>query len=167
MLSRIINWMCWTLVKLFPRRHRTVYIEGEPYLLRFYIKRNGWLPGIYLHHFYMGDTDRELHNHPWKMSGSLILTGGYIEERLLESPAFPIPIRTKERVGPGRINIIRADDFHRVDLIEGSAWTIFVSGKKVQDWGFLDTETGQYIPHREYLAEKGRPVAFEDEWAND
>ncbi len=169
MIRKLINWLCWTLVKTFPSRYHIVDIDGDPYLLRFYIKRNGRLPGVYLHHFYRGDADRDLHNHPWEISGSLILTGGYVEERLvarrdgLEARHNRKSIRTHKfeinphgivgivEVTPGSINIIRANDFHRVDLLDGPAWSLFVSGKKVQDWGFWERDTGTFIPHREYF----------------
>ena len=154
MIGKFIDWVCWKVVRSLPTRSRVVDIDGEPYLLRFYIKRNGWLPGIYLHHFYMGDSDRDLHDHPWKLSGSLILTGGYIEERLMKSGPYNVVARRK--LGPGSINIIRGNDFHRVDLVEDRAWTIFVSGRKTKDWGFLIHETGEIINHRVYLANKGR-----------
>lgn len=162
MISRLIDSICWKLVRSFPSRYRCVYIDGRPYLLRFYIKRNGLLPGVYLHHFFMGDQDRELHDHPWKLSGSLILTGGYVEERLMPG-TMDVELR---HLGPGSINIIKGTDFHRVDLVANRAWTIFVSGKKNKDWGFLDSETGEIIPHRRYLMEKGRDIP-EGEWDND
>ncbi len=162
MFRKFINWLCWGIVRAFPMRHRIIEIDGDPYLLRFYIKKNGILPGVYLHYFFRGDGDRDLHNHPWDISGSLILTGGYSEERLTPGTA----IVKRRNIRPGTINIIRANDFHRVDLLDGPAWTIFVSGGLSQDWGFLNRETGEFIPHMRYLAEKGRPVA-PDEWAND
>lgn len=158
MITRLIDEICWKLVRTFPNRHRLIDIDGKPYLLRFYLKRNGILPGIYLHHFFMGDQDRELHDHPWDLSGSLILTGGYVEERLI-----PGTIKRRLRhLGPGSINIIRGSTFHRVDLVGTRSWTIFVSGKKTKGWGFLDDETGEIIPHRRYLEEKGREVPDHD-----
>lgn len=158
MIGKLIGWLCWRIVEMFPTRSRMVYIDGQRYLLRFYIKRNGLLPGMYLHHFYMGDSDRELHDHPWWISGSLILTGGYYEERLIPGTTTIV----HRVIGPGTVNIIRGTDFHRVDLIEDHAWTLFVSGNRNKDWGFFIRETGQVIPHREYLLDKGRTLA-EDE----
>lgn len=177
MWTKFVNWLCWKIVESFPNRTKTIYIDDDPYLLRFFIKHSGRLPGMYLHHFFRGDNDRDLHDHPWKLSGSLILTGGYVEERLVDLEAWMnYPTREalavarpggkqglviKRYVGPGTINIIRGDDFHRVDLVGDSAWTIFVSGNKNKDWGFWERDTGRVIPHREYLKEKGRPFLEE------
>jgi hypothetical protein len=107
-------------------------------------------PGIYLHRFFQGDQDRELHNHPWKWSFSVILTGGYDEERLVGNT-----VKTR-RMGPGRINLLSGKAFHRVSLVDTGkgAWTVFCSGSKVKDWGFLIQETGEVVPHQEYLANR-------------
>lgn len=152
MIQRLVNKFCWGLTRKFPDRYRIIHTDGKRYLLRFYVKRNGKLPGLYLHHFFRGDMDRDLHDHPWNVSGSLILTGGYLEERLDPDTKEVY----KRKIRPGRLNIIRANDFHRVDLLTGRAWTLFMSGKKVKDWGFYIRETGEYIPHSQYLSEKER-----------
>lgn len=156
LLENTIDKFCWFLVKTFPGRVRTIEVDGDKYLLRFYLKHSSpRLPGVYLHYFYRGDLDRDLHNHPWNKSVSLILTGGYDEERLPEDqkgkPNYKV---TRRRVGAGRLNIIRGDDFHRVDLIGRSTWTLFTSGKKVKDWGFMLRDTGEYMDHETYEREK-------------
>lgn len=150
-MNDIIDKLCWHIVKMFPHRSRVVRNYGEEYLLRFYIKHNGLLPGIYLHKFFQGDQDRELHNHPWMWSFSVILTGGYIEER--KSNTGDVYTR---HLKPGRLNLLSGKTFHRISLVDKGhgAWTIFCSGKKVKDWGFLISETGEVIPHKQYLAER-------------
>lgn len=115
---------------------------ADPYLTRYYLRggprTDGQRVNLYLHKFHRGDQDQDLHNHPWAWSVSLILTGGYVEERR-EGNA----IRTRV-VRPGRINIIRANDFHRVDLLDPAegAWTLFLAGPRVQRWGFWDRFSG-------------------------
>lgn len=150
MIETLIDRLCWSLVTQFPSRSRIISNYGEEYLLRFYIKHNGMFPGIYLHRFFQGDQDRELHNHPWKWSFSVILTGGYDEERLVGNT-----VKTR-RMGPGRINLLSGKAFHRVSLVDTGkgAWTVFCSGSKVKDWGFLIQETGEVVPHQEYLANR-------------
>lgn len=103
----------------------------------------GW--GLYLHRFHRGDLDRELHNHPWRWSLSLILAGGYLEERRQGDRIV------RRRLRPGAINWIGQDDFHRVDLTDGECWSLFVAGPKVSGWGFWDRSSGEIIPWRTFV----------------
>jgi hypothetical protein len=115
------------------------------------------VPHLYLHHFFRGDSDKEVHNHPWGFSMSLILTGGYVEERW---DAELKKMRTRTYY-PGDLNVIRAADFHRVTLRDSArgCWTLFLSHQRVEeksgeDWGFLDTDTGKYTPWGVFTAQK-------------
>lgn len=123
--------------------------DGSPYLLRIYLFHilRSFFRAYFLHYFFRGDLDRELHNHPWDESDSWILFGGYIEER--QGPGGG-PIERRAFL-PGDRNHLRANDFHRVDLIrpEFGCWTLFRAGKGVQSWGFRDAATLQYEPHQE------------------
>lgn len=160
-LVRSMQWMdnlCWWVVTRFPNRHIIIYVEDRPYLLRFYIKRNGRLPGIYLHRFLSGDLDRDLHNHPWKKSYSLILYGKYKEERYDGSEIM------SRVLSPGNVNVIRYNDFHRIDLITKGVWTLFVSGDVVQAWGFKNRDTGKFTHWKTYLESKNRETG---EFDND
>lgn len=144
-----------TIVEKLPSR--TITTGGSPYLTRWYLwpegPRNAEDEGsdlpfaVFIHKFHRGDADRDLHNHPWDLSVAIVLAGGYREERGDE-------IRV---VRPGTINVIRADDFHRVDLLnpEMGSWSLFVAGRKTGGWGFRDRTTGTFVPQREYLASKG------------
>ena len=109
-------------------------------------KDNAW--GTYLHRFHRSDVDRELHSHPWDWAVSLILVGGYIEERRIGS------LVVKRLVAPGDVNFLTKDDFHRVDLIEEDAWSLFIVGRKSTTWGFWDRTTDKVTPWREFLAAK-------------
>ncbi len=131
---------------------RVIHGGNGPYLTRY--KLHDFEDGrhVYLHFFHRSDEDRELHNHPWS-GKSLILTGGYLEERRLED----------DRIGyftyaPGSVSILAPQTFHRVDLIqpETGCWTLFLTGAKEQSWGFWNRDSGVYTPWREFLAEKGR-----------
>lgn len=146
MFAKLTDKFCWWLVHTFPNRVKMIEVEGNPYLLRFYIKHNNRLPGIYLHRFFRGDDDRDLHNHPWRWSLSFILTGGYNEERYVGDE-----IVTIKKGAPG-INYINGDVFHRVELLDKSgAWTLFISGPEDKHWGFRDRDTGAFIPHEAYV----------------
>jgi hypothetical protein len=106
--------------------------------------------GLYLHRFHRGDDDQELHCHPWRWACSLILSGGYREERRVRGTD-----RVETRiVRPGSLNFIRSDDFHRVDLLEGEAWSLFLVGPKFTGWGFWNRDTGTFTPWREFIARK-------------
>lgn len=108
--------------------------RGEPYLERYYLfGAFGWR--CYLHRFVDSDPDRGLHDHPWKRAVSLVLSGGYDEQRRMDTHPECTSIRN---VGPFRLNYLRGEDFHRVLLREGrSAWTLFLHGPRVKGWGFL------------------------------
>lgn len=156
--------------------------DGQPYLLRWYLcgevgglkyfedgqreprwwqKALRWLPCIYVHRFVSSDLDPELHNHPWE-AVSLIVSGGYVEERRLESRnLFEIVggARVTSKIvtrtfAPGAVNYLFADTFHRVTLVESDCWTLIKLGKKVQSWGFWCPLTERFLPWREHVALK-------------
>lgn len=102
----------------------------------------------YLHYFFRGDEDREVHNHPFARSASLILVNGYQEFRWKPAKkAFDVRYMT-----PGKVNLIGRNDYHRVELFDGQGcWTLFVSLGRVMesnghDWNFMNTATGEKIP---------------------
>jgi hypothetical protein len=106
---------------------------------------------IYLHKFHRSDDDNALHNHPWEWARSLILAGGYSEER--REPDRETVVRRTIR--PGDWVKINADHFHRVDLLEDDSWSFFIAGPKTSDWGFWERESGASgptIPWREFIA---------------
>ena len=108
--------------------------DGEPYLERYYLfGAFGW--HLYLHRFVASDPDRGLHDHPWHRAVGLVLSGGYEEIRL----ADPVTGTTAVRwLRPGRLNLLKGDDFHRVILSNRRpAWTLFLHGPRVKGWGFL------------------------------
>jgi hypothetical protein len=103
--------------------------------------------------------DGELHSHPFEWSVALILAGGYREERRDDALSSP-SVRTKN-VKPWTLNFIRHDTFHRVDLLEDDAWSLFLVGPKTKSWGFWDRVTGQYTEWREFLRRRQTPTIDE------
>lgn len=98
----------------------------DPYMLRwFLIPRNGWF-NIYLHHMRHDDDDRALHDHPW-WSASLCLQGILVEH---------LPNDDLRVIVPGKIVFRSARHAHRL-VVTSAAWTIFVTGPRVREWGFL------------------------------
>ena len=141
---------------------------GTPYLSRWYLSQRPTMPdgsepfgpdgapkdglvlpsgwGLYLHRFHRGDDSPELHNHPWRWAVSLILAGGYVEERRKGEGVVRHTYR------PGALNLLLASTFHRVELLERDAWSLFLVGPKVGHWGFWDRHSGRFEPWREYIA---------------
>jgi hypothetical protein len=142
--------------------NRTISTGGSPYLTRWYLWPEGprttedvdpeqdpesSLPfALFLHKFHRGDADRDQHSHPWDLSVAIVLAGGYREERGPETRTYV----------PGMINVIRGDDFHRVDLLNPAmgSWSLFVAGRKTGGWGFKDAASGIVTPWQTYLASK-------------
>lgn len=114
--------------------------DGGPYLERYFLgrvpDRVPWIGGtqVYLHRFLASDPDRGLHNHPWRWARSLILCGGYWEERLLVGGGQGWRLRR-----PGRFVRLTGEDFHRIKLRDGrrEVWSLFWHGRYVKPWGFL------------------------------
>ena len=130
----MIERLLFKLTKNLPCRliHRK---GGQPYLERYYIGR---LFGVtaYLHRFVDRDADEWVHDHPWRLAVAICLAGWYIEERVrwFEPSGWGFYIRT---IFPGRPNIIRGSDFHRIHGTRPETWTLFLHGERVKGWGFL------------------------------
>jgi len=95
--------------------------------------RRRW--GRYLHQIHLPDADHAPHCHPWEWCFSIILHGGYVEER---------PGRRDRRLRRGSFNFLRHTDYHRIDSVEPDTWTFFVTGPRLEsDWGFM--VDGQFV----------------------
>ncbi len=105
-----------------------------------------------LHLFHKSDESLDahgtnwFHNHPFDWGFGIILAGGYMEERI--SGLNMIGHRAFK---PLSLNWITKDTFHRVDLLDGPCWTLFVMGPKTDTWGFKNPETGEFVGWREFL----------------
>lgn len=137
------------LARHLPRK--TLYGVTGPYLTRYRILETKPLR-IFIHQFHRSDEDEELHNHPWGRAISLILSGGYDEEQRVRGSDRVASCRFR----PGTINIIDAEDFHRVDLLDDEVWTLIVAGRRIQDWGFWDRHTGRYTQWETFVRARGQ-----------
>lgn len=126
--------------------------KDEPYLERAYLFS---LFGFtaYIHRFVASDPDRGMHDHPWGLSFSFVLSGHYIEKYL-----------HKDQIKHRKIkwfNWIPGYRFHRVMKPEGykkPIWTFFVHGPRIKSWGFANmasTSEGTIIKDYNYLIYKG------------
>jgi hypothetical protein len=123
--------------------------DGSPYITRTLLPREGDHRTI-LHRIHRADFDRHLHNHPWSTARFMILSGGYVEERLVEG----FVVERELKVGDA--NELDAGTFHRISRIEPNTWTVGVVGPRVQEWGFL--VDGKLVEWRDYFASVGHPV---------
>lgn len=134
----------------FAFRHKYLDIskkDGIPYMGRWWVMpeilltkdENGdphpytWIPFIArLHHIRSKDGDRDLHDHPADYR-TIILRGWYVEEDIYG-------VRHKRIAG--QTITARAQNFHTiVEISPGGVWTLFMLGKRINDWGFLVTNS--------------------------
>lgn len=157
--------------------------DGEsPYLSRWYITKRPTMPngtqpfdkygdprdgivwpderfGLYMHRFHRGDDDVELHSHPWDWALSFVFAGGYVEERRVDGVFGEHRVITRT-VLPFSFNFIRSNDFHRVELLEDDAWSLFLVGPKTKSWGFWNRATNAFTPWKEFIAQASLSAPF-------
>ena len=169
------NALLWLSARL--PKPRVIYDRegGTPYLSRWYLignfntdvefagqsseptKRRPF--ELYLHRFHRSDDDSTLHNHPWRWALSLVLVGGYSEERRVGDRVV------RRNVWPLRFNFVRGSDYHRVDLFGQDAWTLFLVGPKVSSWYFWDRDLKARMHWRRFIDVKRNGAVHE--WEPD
>jgi hypothetical protein len=114
--------------------------DEKPYLKRWFMIPRNPIVGIYLHQFLRSDDDRALHDHPYMFNCSILLQGEYLEHTI-ESGGIQFCIHRKAgdwkfRFGPAP---------HRIELIGGQCWTLFITGPRYRNWGFHCVDKG-FVP---------------------
>lgn len=156
---------------------RLINLESGPYLERYYL---GKFLGItfLLHRFVSSDSEKHLHNHPWNHGGSLILTGGYTEEQVIDiCPTVPGSGCITRMVERRWFNRVDGNTFHRVHSAKPNTWTLFMHGKRammqwpddlgflkpmLKSWGFLERA---YVPgYHETTIFRPQPATPEQWW---
>lgn len=139
----------------------------EPYLSRYYLFRgprsiDGTHPfdefgrpksnilrtdkfSIVLHKFHKSDSSDRLHNHGWTWGLSFVLTGGYVEESLVDGKII------KKTFRPLMINFFKSHEYHRVDLIEKDAWTLFFRGPRKLEWFYKNRNTHEILNWNQHV----------------
>lgn len=107
---------------------------GINYLERWHLVPRNRFINVYLHKFSGSDDDRALHDHPWA-SLSFLLKGKLRE-------VYPVIINGMEfhpqRMIPRFKPVFRSASYaHRLEIGREPAWTLFITGPKVREWGFL------------------------------
>lgn len=156
-MNKLLMW----LTRNLPLR--TIPLASGPYLERYFVCQ--WFGvNVYLHRFLSSDTERHLHNHPWGWGGSVVLSGGYDEESVLDlCPRMPGgAISRLRRVN--WFNRVDGNHFHRISNAAPNTWTLFIHGPRQwatrpdgvpvrKGWGFL--ENCKFVEY---------PSAAEDWW---
>lgn len=159
------NWFARWMRKL--GRERVIYRSDNnlPYMYRYYLlhkPKDGVDPkfNIFVHNIVQSDIG-DPHDHPWDYM-SIILWGGYDEYVwTLGAPTNPVELDSGlkiKRRRPGNVIFAKAENTHIVYLTRKGkwlvltpAWTLFIRGPKVREWGFLNMVTGTWEHYRSYL----------------
>ena len=125
------------LIRRAARREPDFVIGGaeDPYLLRWWVIPRNPVFNVYLHCFKRSDDDRALHDHPWLFNCSWLLRGKYLE--WFPSTDVPAGPRDCARRIAGDVKFRWGPAPHRVELTDGDCWTLFLTGPRVRQWGFL------------------------------
>jgi len=120
-------------------------VINHNYLKRWFVIPRNRFFNIYLHCFTGSDYDRALHDHPW-WSLSILMKGELIEHTFNAKKTIPrwLPI------------IRSAKRAHRIELVRGPAWTIFITGPKIRPWGFY-SKAG-WLPWRLFCNMNNIPI---------
>lgn len=132
MIGLLVRGAAPRLIAIAKRRPPDVVIGGEenPYMKRWWVIPRNRFFNIYLHRFLRSDDDRALHDHPW-WNCSVLLEGRYVEHTI---SAGGINRRIERRAG--QMKLRRAKVAHRIELVDGPCWTLFITGPRLRDWGF-------------------------------
>ena len=108
----------------------------NPLMTRFYVIPKNPVFNIYLHHIHRSD-EGDLHDHR-AANISVILWGRYYEQRfsgkVIEGRAYPrLRVTVVERLQP---QFRWARTPHRLILMHGEVWSLFVKFPHTQSWGF-------------------------------
>jgi hypothetical protein len=113
--------------------------------------------GIYLHHIYQPDSDRDPHDHPWPFV-SIMLRGGYSEEvwqvKAGELGATPRTIARRRWSAHGTGLRVA----HIIRTLRPGTVTLVLTGRHSRTWGFW-TPQG-FVPWMRYVAAKAGPDPF-------
>lgn len=121
------------LIARVTRRPPDVVIGGKdnPYLLRWYLVPRNPVFNIYLHLFLRSDDDRATHDHPWS-NCSVLLCGRYVEHTILAGG-----VHHRRELNAGGIRLRWSGKLaHRIELVDGPCWTLFLTGPRYREWGF-------------------------------
>ena len=133
-----------------PRAPQALPAHRRLHVLLWLVPYEWRLPfAIRIHHIMRPDADPYLHDHPWAWR-TIVLRGWYLEEDVFGTPQL-------RRAGETRA--ASAETLHRIDRVsEGGVWTLFITGRKCNAWGFVVPGNGmpRKVYHQNYISENGR-----------
>lgn len=151
-VARLVFWLLvdrrGSVSRRRPPDFRVVREEGAVYLNRWHlVPRNNWF-NVYLHQM-LRDDDDVLHDHPYS-SLSLVLADGLVERWVEDVSEFCQLVRRKypeetvidpaqfatERVLYRGQLVWRSSRMAHQLVVVRPAWTLFVTGPRVREWGF-------------------------------
>jgi hypothetical protein len=133
----------------------------NPYMYRWWIIPRNSVFNVYLHRVVRDDDDRALHDHPFA-SVSLCLDGRLGEVYAKDVDGLGVPTEVDRFVHPGDVVWRGARFAHRLFLPRsttdsGEAWTLFITGPRIREWGFwCPKETKVYDGDGVLLTLEGR-----------
>jgi hypothetical protein len=109
----------------------------RPYMRRWWLIPRNKLLNAYLHQFLRSDDDRALHDHPWA-SASVLLRGCYVEHTIAAGG-----IHRRQLLTAGDVRVRPSGRMaHRVELVDGPCWSLFLTGPRYREWGFHCADAG-------------------------
>lgn len=147
-MIRVTHWLRRALFRIAATRPADFVIgdRRRPYLERWFVVPRNPVFNVYLHRFLRSDDDRALHDHPWA-NMSVLLDGEYIEHRIA---AGGIHIRNIRHAGDVCIRL-SGRVAHRIELLNGPCWTLFITGPRYRQWGFHCPDHG-WVHWRDFTA---------------
>lgn len=140
------------MARRFGFRVKHLGSRRDPYLDRVVLLSTPRF-GVYLHRIWREDRDPFPHDHPWPFV-SVILRGGYDEERHADPRSGRPPVLRRRRAGS--VYAIGINEAHRIGQVKARTTTLVFRGRRRPDdmWGFyvgaLDG-TRIFVPWRQYL----------------
>lgn len=111
---------------------------------------------IRVHEILRSDTADIFHDHPWPYI-TVLLRGRYVEETPIYDKSDLYWGSNKCDYHAGHILFRKAQSWHRLEILpEETCFTLFITGKKKQGWGFLTTPRFKTY-YRDFLKGKVRP----------
>lgn len=120
--------------------------DATPYITRTLLPRVAGRR-VVIHQIHRYDSDRWMHNHPWRTAAFMVAAGGYMEDRIVGGEVV------RRTLSPGDVNRLDAHDRHRVVSVLPGTWTIGIVGDRCQDWGFFVDDEG-FVAHADYFARR-------------
>lgn len=132
----VINRPNWSRLTLMPD-----FFIGDNYMRRWWLIPRNPVLNVYLHCVSNDDDDRALHDHP-AINISFVIKGVYREvmpdfsnQKTPYTRIYDAPKKTKTR-GPGSIVYRRSHAAHRLEVVKGPVWTLWIRGPSIREWGF-------------------------------